>query len=122
MLTASVAERELFDQLDYQDILLESHPDLEKTVQFVCRWKGVEYESFCEVLARLVSNCHGSRDPPDNGLYLVLSMSQNHSCLPNCFFYLESDTVYVRTLLDVPADSELTIGYIDQLYLPTPQR
>ncbi|KAJ3083564.1 SET and MYND domain-containing protein 3 [Quaeritorhiza haematococci] len=39
----------------------------------------------------------------------------NHSCLPNCVVAYERRTQVVRTIRDVTADEELTIGYVDSM-------
>lgn len=44
-------------------------------------------------------------------LFPALSLFQ-HSCLPNCHFMVLSSRVYVRTLMEVPAGTPLTVAYV----------
>ncbi|KAJ1719573.1 hypothetical protein LPJ53_005690 [Coemansia erecta] len=47
-------------------------------------------------------------------LFPVTSLYFNHSCIPNCVYVGEVDGVIcVRTMTDVPADTELTISYVE---------
>ncbi|KAJ1726025.1 hypothetical protein LPJ61_005472 [Coemansia biformis] len=56
------------------------------------------------------------------GLYPFSALYLHHSCRPNCVFVGEAGGVLcVRTMRDVPANSELTISYVE-LYQPREQR
>ncbi|KAJ2851807.1 hypothetical protein IWW36_000768 [Coemansia brasiliensis] len=56
------------------------------------------------------------------GVYPFSALYFHHSCTPNCVFIGEAGgTIYVRTLSDVPADTELTVSYAD-LFQPREQR
>ncbi|KAJ2331237.1 hypothetical protein GGI00_003345, partial [Coemansia sp. RSA 2681] len=56
------------------------------------------------------------------GLFPFSSLYFQHSCNPNCMYVGENDgTLFIRTLTEVPANTELTIPYVE-LYQPREQR
>ncbi|KAJ1938942.1 hypothetical protein EC988_007444, partial [Linderina pennispora] len=56
------------------------------------------------------------------GLFPFSSLYFNHSCNPNCVFVGEqSGVLYIRTLTDVAANTDLTVSYVE-VYQPREQR
>ncbi|KAJ2420029.1 hypothetical protein GGF41_004412 [Coemansia sp. RSA 2531] len=56
------------------------------------------------------------------GLFPFSSLYFQHSCNPNCMYVGETDgTLFIRTMTDVQANTELTIPYVE-LYQPREQR
>ncbi|KAJ2083736.1 hypothetical protein H4R24_000599 [Coemansia sp. RSA 988] len=87
----------------------DSRIPLSEAVEVACIFKSNDHPL-------VVNNQHIS------GLYPFSALYFHHSCMPNCVYVCEKQgALYVRTLADVPAESELTITYVE-LYQPREQR
>ncbi|KAL9128804.1 MAG: hypothetical protein Q9217_002585 [Psora testacea] len=76
------------------------------------------------ILARLLINAHTLTTPTLDPLGLCLAPTAllNHSCTPNTHIVFDGPTLMLRSLASIPADTELTLSYVDTTYPITRRR
>ncbi|KAJ1950448.1 hypothetical protein FBU59_000677, partial [Linderina macrospora] len=97
---------------------------LKEIMTFVPEDGRVALSEAVELACQFTSNLHilTINGHQVQGLFPFSSLYFNHSCNPNCVFVGEqSGTLYIRTLTDVAANTDLTVSYVE-VYQPREQR
>ena len=97
---------------------LTSWQTIQLMSQATSKYSGVQENigSIQEMLSRVMINSHTLTTPTLDplGLYLdPLTALLNHSCTPNACLVFDGNNLNLRSLIHIPADTELSISYID---------